>query len=116
VESALVDYTQLSYNADGVYVSYKSICPSNATSSGVGLLALPKWALYRGVPSFQFPIYTGHELAAAVHDAQQPHSSDSSSSNSGCTQLVPVVPQAAEDVGLGSAYFVCEVSDALPGS
>lgn len=111
VESALVDYTQLSYNADGVYVTYKSICPSNATSSGVGLLALPKWALYRGGPSFQFPIFTGHDLAAAVHDTQA-----SSSSSSTCTQLVPVVPQTAQDVGLGSAYFVCEVSAVLPGS
>jgi hypothetical protein len=110
VESALVDYTQVSYNADGAYVTYKSICPSNATNSGVGLLALPKWALYRGLPSLQYPIYTGSELAAAL---QSSHSSSSSSadggSSSSCSQLVPVVPQEARDVGLGTALFVCEV-------
>jgi hypothetical protein len=102
-EAALVDYTQLSYNSDGVYVTYKSICPSNSTSGGVGLLALPKWALYRGLPSYQYPVFTTAELSAALK-------ATGGGSSSGCSQLVPVVPQEARDVGLGIALFVCEVS------
>jgi hypothetical protein len=122
-EAALVDYTQLSYNADGVYVTYKSFCPSNSSAGGVGLLALPKWPLYRGAPSFQYPIYTGAELTAALQAAQAQHSSSSSAQGSAgvsagggsgagsshCSQLVPVVPQEAQDIGVGTAAFVCEV-------
>jgi hypothetical protein len=115
VESALVDYTQLSYDADGVYVAFKSICPSNATHEGVGLLALPKWALYRGMPSYQYPIYTGAELSAALSRAGGDSSASSGAAGAGseassCAQLVPVLPQEAADVGLGTALFVCEVS------
>jgi hypothetical protein len=118
-EAALVDYTQLSYNADGVFVTYKSFCPSNSSAGGVGLLALPKWALYRGAPSFQYPVYTGAELTAALQAAQPEHSSSSGGSSAGggsdagsshCSQLVPGVPQEAQDVGVGTAFFVCEVS------
>jgi len=122
-ESALVDYTQLSYNADGVFVTYKSLCTSNTTHVGVGLLALPKWALYRGMPSFQYPIFTGAEVSAALLTSSSSSSSMPSASgsaarrdldpSSSCAQLVPVLPQERADVGFGEALFVCEVSTAV---
>lgn len=105
-ESAIVDYTQVSYNSDGVFVTYKSLCPSNPGASGGGLLALPKHAVYRGMVNFQYPVYTSSEVQQAL--------AASGVSGAGvCTQLQPVVPQSLADVPDGTTYFVCEVSNQL---
>lgn len=100
-ESALVDYSQISYNSDGIFITYKSLCPSNSSSGGVGILALPKYAIYKGMPNFLYPIYTGSDLQQALPSA---------SKNSRCSQLSPAVPQGSEDVPVGTTYFVCKVT------
>lgn len=105
-ESAVVDYTQVTYNRDGVFITYKSICPSNSTNGGISILALPKYAVYKGMPNFQYPIYTAGELQQALASAGN---TSSSSSMSRCSQMAAVVPQSLGDVPTDVAYFVCKV-------
>lgn len=95
---------QVSYNADSIFITYKSLCPSNASASGIGLLALPKHAIYMGVVNFFFAVYTSTELQAAVAAG-----SGAAAAAGPCSQLQPVRPQGPRDVLEGIAYFVCEV-------
>jgi hypothetical protein len=129
-EAAIADYSQVGYNSDGVFVTYKSVCPSSSSGAGgVGLLALPKWALYRGMPTFHFPLYTGRDIAAAAAAgaaaaaagaaaaaAAAAGSKPAPAAAGGCTQLVPVLPQGPRDVGVDEALFVCEVSQVVSGA
>jgi hypothetical protein len=105
-ESALVDYTQVSYNTDGVYITHKAFCPSNTTQNGFAILALPKHAVYQGKINFIFPVYTSQHLQQALSLADD---IGVGSSDGGCSQLMPVIPQSSADVLPGSTYFVCEV-------
>jgi hypothetical protein len=110
VEAALADASQVSYNADGVFVTYRSVCPSSSGGGGVGLLALPKWAVFRGAAVFEYPMYTGADLTAALLAGSPAPAAAAAAA--GCAQLVPVLPQGPGDVGSGEAWFVCEVSAA----
>eukprot|EP00775_Hariotina_reticulata_P012753 gene12753-12882_t len=112
-ESALVDYTQVSYNTDGVYITHKAFCPSNASQNGLAILALPKHAVYQGKINFIFPVYTSQDLQQAVSVADN-GDLNSSGGSAGCSQLMPVVPQSSADVPPGSTYFVCEVPITTP--
>jgi hypothetical protein len=102
---------QVSYNADSIFVTYKSLCPSNASANGIGLLALPKHAVYMGIVNFFYAIYTSAELqAAAAAGSAGAHSASAAEELGPCSQLQPVLPQGPGDVLEGIAYFVCEVS------
>jgi hypothetical protein len=105
---------QVSYNADSIFITYKSLCPSNASASGIGLLALPKHAVYMGMVNFFYAVYTTAELqaaAAAAADVSAAAAAGGAAAEVGpCSQLQPVLPQGAEDVLEGTAFFVCEVS------
>jgi len=98
-EQALVDYLQLGYNTDGLFVSYYAYCPSKPGVSGASVVALPKWKAYQGAPSMFYPVYTSAEVAAA---ADLPRGARS------VRQLQPVLPQSAQDVQEGVVYFVAD--------
>jgi hypothetical protein len=105
--------SQVSYNADSIFITYNSLCPSDASTTGIGLLALPKHAVYMGIVNFYYAIYTSAELQAAV--AADSAGADSAAEGGGadvgpCSQLQPVLPQGPDDILRGTAYFVCEVS------
>ena len=106
-ESALVDYTKLTYNADGVYVSFFSYCPSNPSVSGSAILALPKYGVVKGMPNFFYAVYTSAEVVKALGNAA---AADSLTASNSCRQLQPVVPRTARDIPTGSVTFLCEVS------
>jgi hypothetical protein len=99
---------QVSYNADSIFITYKSLCPSNATANGIGLLALPKHAAYMGMVNFFYAIYTSAELQAATAAAAGGGAA-AAAAEGPCSQLQPVRPQGPADVIAGTAYFVCEV-------
>ncbi len=96
-EAALPDYTALTYNADGVFVTFRASCPSNAAAGGWGLLAVPKHALYRGMVNVLLPVYDAAQLMLSGEPV------------CACASLTPAVPQAPDDVPDDAAYFVCEV-------
>jgi len=98
-EQALADYPQLGYNADGLFVTYYSYCPSKPSVAGAVLLALPKYKAYQGAPSMFYAVYTSAEIAAAA---------GLTGGAAAVTQLQPVVPQAAGDVAEGLFYFVAD--------
>lgn len=100
-EQAVADYPQLGYNRDGLFVTYHSYCPSRPAVGGASLLAIPKYKAYQGAPSMYYAVYTAAEVAAA---AGLPGGATA------VRQLQPVVPQAADDVAEGVAYFVSDVS------
>jgi hypothetical protein len=105
-ESALVDFTKLTYNADGVYISYFSYCPSNPGVSGAAVLALPKYAVVKGMPNFFYAVYTAAEVVKALGAAA---TADGLTAGNSCRQLQPVVPRTARDIPTGSVTFLCEV-------
>jgi hypothetical protein len=100
-EAALVDYPQIGYNADGLFLTYHSTCPSSPAQSGAVLLSLPKYKAYQGAPSMFYSVHTSADVAAAAGLPGGPAS---------VVQLQPVAPQAREDVREGVAYFVADVS------
>lgn len=100
-EQALADYPQVGYNKDGLFVTYYSYCPSDPSTSGAMLVALPKFKAYQGAPNMYAAVYSAAEVAAA---GGVPGGAGA------VRQLQPVVPQAAEDVAEGVAYFVADVS------
>jgi hypothetical protein len=100
-EAALADYPQLGYNADGLFLTYHSVCPSSPAQSGAVLLSLPKYKAYQGAPSMFYSVHTAADVAAA---AGLPGGA------AAVRQLQPVAPQARGDVQEGVAYFVSDVS------
>ncbi|KAF8069613.1 Dclre1a [Scenedesmus sp. PABB004] len=107
-EASLADYTRVGVNADGVYVTYKSLCPSRPDRASWGLLVLPKYAVYSGVPHLSYAVYGPAQLASALAAAGLPR-------GGGCAQLAPALPQGADDAPPGgAAYFVCEQMPAAP--
>ncbi|KAI8466856.1 MAG: hypothetical protein J3K34DRAFT_49055 [Monoraphidium minutum] len=98
-EQGLVDSPRLGYNKDGLFVTYYSYCPSSPSTSGAVLLALPKFKAYQGAPSMYAAVYTAAEVAAAGNVP---------GGAAAVRQLQPVLPQSAEDVQEGVAYFVAD--------
>jgi hypothetical protein len=64
-EQAVVNpaYTQITYNADGVYISWYQDCVSTwFDNSGAVIAALPKWAAYKGAEFMWIPYFTAKEV------------------------------------------------------
>ncbi|GBF97544.1 hypothetical protein Rsub_10145 [Raphidocelis subcapitata] len=98
-EQALADYPQIGYNADGLFLTYHSSCPSSPSRSGAVLLSLPKYKAYQGAPSMYYSVHTAAEVAEA---AGLPGGA------AAVRQLQPAVPQSGGDAAEGVAYFVAE--------
>lgn len=99
--------SQVTYNRDGVYVSWVQNCPPNQElDTGAVLMALPKWAVYKGATWFYAPVWTAWDIYDSIN-------LDSEAYYPGAfLQLQPVMPQRAEDVQAEVVYFVMDVSAA----
>lgn len=63
-------HTQVSYNRDGVFISFVQNCPlcNVPRATGAVLYALPKWSLYCGASAHSVvgPVYTGESVACVT--------------------------------------------------
>ncbi|WIA21393.1 hypothetical protein OEZ85_000609 [Tetradesmus obliquus] len=99
-------HTQVSYNTDGVFISYVQNCPDDPFSAtGAVLYALPKWAAYRGATYFWVPVWTAYDVqkAAGYHGNLQDYAPMA------FVQMQPVHPQREADVAAEVAYFVTDL-------
>ncbi|KAF8065468.1 hypothetical protein HT031_003069 [Scenedesmus sp. PABB004] len=96
--------SQVSYNQDGVFLSFVQNCPDNQeTATGAILFALPKWAVYKGATWFYGPVWTAWDIYNATGqlntEALYPGA---------FLQLQPALPQRAADVQAEVAYWVSD--------
>jgi hypothetical protein len=105
---AAPDYTQATYDVNGIYITTQITC--NGVASQSAILAVPKAAAYDGSLA-RYAVYSSAAMVAALPAAQK---SALAPTAAAAFAPWPALPQAKEDVG-ALAYFVTQVSVSVCG-